>query len=70
MMVSGLMIRKMVKVVILILLPMKSMMVGGWMVRNMDLVHMCMHLEINIQVSGRMEKSMVKDKLNIRMAVN
>ena len=70
MMENGLMIKKMVKVVILILLPMKNMMVGGWMVKSTDLELMSMHLVISIPENGRMEKSMGKGRLNIKMVVN
>ena len=70
MMENGLMTKKMAKDVILILPLMKSMTVGGWMEKNMDLEHTFMHLEINIQANGRMVKSMVKGRLNTKMAVN
>ena len=70
MMENGLMIKKMVKDAILILLPMKSMMVGGWMAKNMDLELMSMHLVISTLENGRMVKSMVKGRLNIKMVVN
>ena len=70
MMENGLMIKKMVKVAILILPLMKNMMVGGWMVKSTDLELMSMHLVISIPENGRMEKSMGKGRLNIKMVVN
>lgn len=70
MMENGLTIKKMEKDVILTLLPMKSMMAGGWMAKNMDLELMFMLLEISTLENGRTAKSTVKGRLNTKMVVN
>ena len=52
----GLMIKKMVEVVILILPPEKNMRVNGWMVKNTVMDHILTLMVISIQENGRMEK--------------
>ena len=61
----GLMIKKMVKEVILILPQKKNMKVNGWMVKNTVMDHIPMLMVISIQENGRMEKKGISYYLNV-----